>query len=241
MKTVQKILVLSVIAVLTACSVPHMAVDNQLQSASAPMAVKGRNGWLINQKLAFGEYRTGKVNRSWTKAYDIPFIIRFSGAKERLSYTITDGSGNEAETFAMAKLSQKDLPLFNKLFEVNLDWKDVFSGTVALEQGRKHYDFVVANLNQNNWFREAAGFIRYQDGEIDIQPVKNLDNGQRMLAQQAPGFQFVYRGETIGAVETLNEGRIWIKDGLPADLRLALASVSAALLLRSELQDKVEG
>ncbi|HQU59573.1 MAG TPA: hypothetical protein PLU64_10260, partial [Saprospiraceae bacterium] len=99
-----------------------------------------------------------------------------------------------------------------------------------------YYDFLLTGLNQNNWFRPAEGFIRYQEGLIDIQPVDRLDNGQRALGQQSLGFQFVYHNEVIGAVETLNNGRVWLKDGLAPELRLVLGSVAAALLLRSELE-----
>jgi len=64
------------------CRVPQILVDKNLQEESIPYEVKGKNGWLINQKLSFGEYKTGEVKRSWTKGYDFPFIIRLSGAKE---------------------------------------------------------------------------------------------------------------------------------------------------------------
>lgn len=224
-----------VVLSLASCSTPQMAVDNELQSSTA-MSVKGRQGWMLNQHLSFGEFTTGKVKRGWLKSYDIPFIVRFSGAKEKLSYDLTDSGGNTAEVFCMGKLREQDLPLFNQLFEVNLNWQDAFSGTISLNEGRQHYDFLVTDLNQNNWFRPAEGFIRYRDGLIEIQPVDKLSNGKRALGMEALGFQFVYKGEVVGAVETLNNGRVWLKDGLAPDLRLILGSVSAALLLRSELE-----
>lgn len=235
MKTFVKFLFFPALLFLASCSTPQMAVDNQLQSATA-MPVKGRQGWMLNQRLSFGEFTTGKVKRGWLKSYDIPFIVRFSGAKEKLAYDLTDGEGNTAEVFAMGKLREQDLLLFNKYFEVNLNWQDAFSGTVSLNEGRQHYDFLLTDLNQNNWFRPAEGFIRYQDGLIDVQPVGRLANGKRFLGQQSLGFQFVYRGEVAGAVETLNHGRVWLKDGLAPELRLVLSSVAAALLLRSELE-----
>ena len=235
MKTFLKSTLLPALLLLAACSTPKMAVDTQLQTTPA-LAVKGRQGWMLNQHLSFGEFTTGKVQRGWLKSYDIPFIVRFSGAKEKLAYTLSNGEGQAAEVFCMGKLRQQDLPLFNDLFELNLGWQDAFSGAIALNDGRQHYDFLLTGLNQNNWFRPAEGFIRYQEGLIDIQPVDRLDNGQRALGQQSLGFQFVYHNEVIGAVETLNNGRVWLKDGLAPELRLVLGSVAAALLLRSELE-----
>ncbi len=235
MKTFLKSLLLAALLLPAACSTPQMALDGPLQTIDA-MPVKGRQGWMLNQHLSFGEFSTGKVQRGWLRSYDIPFIIRFSGAKEKLSYTMSDARGQAAEVFCMGKLSQKDLPVFNEFFELNLDWQDVFSGTASLAEGREHYDFILTNLNQNNWFRPAEGFIRYQGGLIELQPVDRLANGQRNLGQQPLGFQFVYGGEVVGAVETLNNGRVWLKDGLEPKLRLVLSSVAAALLLRSELE-----
>lgn len=233
-------LVFSLLALLAmaACSTPHISVDQELQASASPMPVNGRQGWMIGQKLSFGEFSTGKVRRGWTKSYDIPFIVRFSGAKERLSFDMQDSQGLSANVFCLGKLREQDLPLFNDLFEVNLGWKDVFSGTVTLNDGERHYDFLVANLNQNNWFREASGFIRYQGGEIELQPVNRLANGKKMLSENVPGFQFVYQGQVVGAVETLNRGQVWIKAGLPQEMRLLLGAMSAALLLRSELADQ---
>ena len=235
MKTILRPLCLAALLLLAACSTPQMAIDQQLQNANA-LSVKGRQGWMLNQHLSFGEFATGKVHRGWLKSYDIPFIVRFSGSKEKLSYTMQDGEGRTAETCCVSKLNQKDLPLFNGFFELNLDYQDIFSGAVILDDGRQHYDFVLTGLNQNNWFRPAEGFIRLQDGVVELQPVDKLANGQRALGMQSLGFQFAYRGEVVGAVETLNNGRVWLKDGLAPDLRLVLSSVAAALLLRTELE-----
>lgn len=235
MKNILKFFFLPILLALASCSTPQMAVDNQLQSSSA-MPVKGRQGWMVNQRLSFGEFASSKVKRGWLKSYDIPFIVRFSGAKEKLAYDLTDGEGNTAEVFAMGKLREQDLLLFNKYFDINLKWQDAFSGTISLNEGRQHYDFLLTDLNQNNWFRPAEGFVRYEDSTIEVQPVDKLSNGKRALGMQSLGFQFVFNGEVVGAVETLNNGRVWLKDGLAPELRLVLGSVSAALLLRSELE-----
>ena len=71
---------------------PQMAIDQQLHTSTA-MPVKGRQGWMGNQHLPFGEFTSGKVNRGWLKRYDIPFIVRFSGAKEKLAYDLTEAAG----------------------------------------------------------------------------------------------------------------------------------------------------
>ena len=221
---------------LVACSTPQIGVDDRLQDNTSLYEVEGRNGWLVNQHLSFGEFQSGKVNRSWTKGYDLPFIIRFTGAKEKLSFTLRNDERMEAEVFCLAKLREQDLTLFHKYFDINIKAKDVFTGSVVINQ-KDAFDFFLTNLNQNNWFREAEGEIRSDDFEIAIRPVKKLNNDQRMLAMEAPGFEFIKKGKVVGAVETLNKGRVWLHNSLSEREKLVIASVSSALLLRSELAD----
>ena len=218
------------------CTVPHMQVDDDLQKNAIRYEVEGRNGWLVNQKLSFGEYQSGKVHRSWTKGYDFPFFIRFSGAKEKLQFTMKDGQGNAVEIFCLGKLREQDLMLFHKYFDMKIKTKDAFTGSVALNKS-KSFDFFVANLNQNNWFKEAQGMVHGDNLHIKIKPVKHLDNNQRSLDSQVPGFEFVLDGKVVGAVETLNKGEVWLSADLNREQKLVLAGVASALLLRSELAE----
>ena len=219
---------------LTTCSTPKMLIDKNLQEEGRVYEVEGRNGWLINQQLSFGEYQTGKVKRSWTKGYDYPFIVRFSGAKEKLSFSLQDDDGNTAEVFCLGKLREQDLMLFHKYFAINLKAKDAFTGSVVVNESAV-FDFYVTNLNQNNWFKAAKGWIQGEDTKFEIRPVKKLENSKRALDSQVPGFEFAYNNEVVGAVETLNRGKIWLHNELDEEQKLVLASIAAALLLRSEL------
>jgi len=221
---------------LSACTAPEMLVDKTLQEQSMVYDVNGRNGWLVNQHLSFGEYHTGKVQRSWTKGYDWPFMVRFTGAKEKLWFPIKDGIGNEAEGFCLGRLHEQDLMLFHQYFDIKLSAKDVFTGTVVLN-GSQAFDFYVTNLNQNNWLTESKGWVLGENAEYIIRPVQRMNNHMRSLGMQVPGFEFVLDNHVVGAVETLNRGRIWLQNELEEGQKLVLACVASALLLRSELAD----
>lgn len=219
---------------LIACSTPEMLVNKNLQEESMVYEVNGRNGWLVNQHLSFGEYQSEKVNRSWTKGYDYPFIVRFIGAKEKLSFLLKDEQGNKADVFCLGKLREQDLTLFHKYFDINLKAKDAFTGTIVVNESAA-FDFYVTNLNQNNWFREVKGWVGGEGMKFVIRPVDKLENNQKMLDMQVPGFEFVLNDKVVGAVETLNRGRVWLHYDLAEEQKLLLASVAAALLLRSDL------
>lgn len=235
----KSILILVFAFVLSACSTPQMAVSEQLQSQASAYEVKGRQGWLLKQQLSFGPYRTGTVKRGWTKGYDIPFILRFSGAGERLQFEISGQTGATAEVFCLGKLAETDLTWFSEYFDINLRAKDVFSGAIVLDE-RRNFTFVVENLNQNNHFREARGYLYGSDTRMQIQPVMKLQGDKAWLGRQAPGFEFIVEDRVIGAVETLNQGQVWINNRLQTDQQLLAAALSAALLLRSELEEAAE-
>lgn len=229
-------IVLSIALFLGACTTPQMQLDPGLRAVATPYPVAGREGWLVNQRIAFGEYTSGPVKRSWTWGYNIPFIVHFSGAKEQLGFAVRDGNGSATEIFCLGKLRERDLPVLNKAFEVNLMTRDVFTCSFVVDAVGT-YDFYVTDLNQSTWDSPAGGELRAADFRAFIRPVSTLDTGQRSLGAQALGFEFVSDGIVVAAVETVNAGRVWLSDTLTPQDRLALASSAAALLLRSDLAD----
>lgn len=51
------------------------------------------------------------------------------------------------------------------------------------------------------------------------------------------GLEFVEGHTVVGAVEFINNGRVWLDTELSAEHKLVLAGVASALLLRSDLAD----
>jgi hypothetical protein len=233
------ILLLVAMLALTACTVPYMQVDPALSSSAEAMPVAGRQGWLINQQLQFGEFQSGPVKRSWTTGYNIPFVVRFSGAKEKLGFSVRNSSGETAELFCLGKLREIDLPVFNKAFEVNLNTTDVF--TCAITLSGDSFEFYSENLNQNpnnnHGFDEITGQLQGPGLDIALRPVGKLEGGQTSWSTNALGYELQQDGKTIAAVETLNNGRVWINPELSASQKLLVAGVASALLLRSSLAE----
>jgi hypothetical protein len=60
-------LIFAILIVAIACSPVKIAVDDAGWQQKEELSVKGRNGFLIKQKLSFGEFKTGNAKRSWTK------------------------------------------------------------------------------------------------------------------------------------------------------------------------------
>lgn len=229
---------LAVCLLLPACTTPQMRVDPVLESVAIAYPVQGRSGWLLDQRLRFGEFSAGPVSRGWTKGYDYPFIIRFTGAREKLRFPVSDGTGNEAMVHCIGKLREQDLRIFRDYFDVNINTTDTF--TCALEvNDSATYDFYASNLNvqQNLGYKPMQGSLRGGAEPVDLRSVWHLSSGQRSLTTEPLGVEFLRGGEVIGAVETVNEGRVWVRDDLDQESRLVIGAVAAALLLRSGLAE----
>lgn len=222
---------------LAGCGLPQMRVDPELSRHSEAYAVSGRDGWWIEQRLAFGPYQAGPVSRGWTKGYDYPFIVRFTGAREKLRFAVEDSSGNAAMVHCIGKLREADLRLFSEYFDVNVYARDTFAGTIALDAGS--VDFYVNNLSiqQNSGYRPLEGRAVAGPRPITLRAAWQLESGQRWPGTEPIGVEFLRSDDVIGAVETVNEGRVWISEQLDAQDRLILASLASALLLRNGLAD----
>lgn len=229
---------LAVCLLLTACTTPRMRVDPALESAAVVYAVQGRGGWLLDQRLRFGEFSVGPVSRGWTKGYDYPFIIRFTGAREKLRFPVSDGLGNEAMAHCIGKLREQDLRIFRDYFDANINATDTFACALRVNDSAV-YDFYAANLNvqQSLGYKRMQGSLRGGPESVELRSVWQLSSGQRSLTTEPLGVEFLRGSEVIGAVETVNEGRVWLRDDLDQESRLVLGVVAAALLLRSGLAD----
>lgn len=223
------------VTILGGCTVPYMQVDPQLSANAQAMPVSGRQGWLVKQQLRFGEFTSGPVKRGWTFGYSIPFIVRFSGAREKLGFGVQNSTGDQAEFFCLGKLREYDLPVLNKAFEVNLKTTDVFTCGIALAD--QSFEFYSENLNQNPRFGEITGQVKGPEVDFDIRAVSSLEGGQSSWSTTALGYELVQDGQVIAAVETLNEGRVWIAPQLTDSQQLITAGVAAALLLRNSLAE----
>lgn len=224
---------------LAACKTPQMYVTPELLNNSETLAVSGRQGFRIGRSLSFGEYSTGKVRQGWVKGYDIPFFVRFQGMKEKLSFQQFDHSGQLADVFAAGKFRSTELPVVHDYFNIVLKEKNEFAGSVVLNEGLDVWEFLLYNPDGEAFRKNDAGFIRSETDWIKVTGISALQEGKSLSAKFL-GYEFILNGQPIGAVETINSGKVWLKEELPADLKLVLASLSSALLLRSNLEEKVD-
>lgn len=222
-------------AVMAAFTVPAMRLDESLSGKPA-LAVEGRQGWQIKQMIRFGEFSAGPVKRGWTRGYDWPFVVRFTGAREKLAFEITDGAGARLPVLCAGKLSEQDLHRWPRGVDINLRTRDAFSCAVR-GVGEGDYEWVVADLNQNRTSGEVSGSLIGPDLALSFRPVWHLANGKKTWDTRPLGIELLSDGHVVAAVETVNEGRVWLGDALSGEQRLVVAAALSALLLRSDLAE----
>jgi hypothetical protein len=234
-----KIIIALFLVVIVGCTTPQMYVAPTLKSDSENLSVKGRQGFQIGRSLSFGEYATSKVKQGWVKGYDIPFIVRFQGMKEKLSFQQFNASGQIAEVYSVGKFRSTELPFIKDYFNIILKEKNHFAGIVILNGGQNVWEFLLYNPDGELLKSAKAGFIQNNKEIIEVKGVTQLENGNN-FSSKFLGYEFVFHGNAIGAVETVNNGKVWFKNDLPDDLKLVLASLSSSLLLRTSLEEKME-
>ena len=112
---------------LVSCTAAKVSVPASFSSQATRMKVKGLNGWMINQRLSFGEFSTSSVKRGWDfsssfqytkfsldpqtmllRVFNIDTDVRNLKQRNKFQYTIQDGN-LMAEVFATEKFSENQL------------------------------------------------------------------------------------------------------------------------------------
>lgn len=238
-RTALNLFFFSTILLISACTIPKMTLSNDLAANADEYAVKGKQGWLVKQKLSFGDYVTEKVKRGWTSSYQTEFVVKFQGAKERLQFTSAAPDGSQTDVFCIAKVTEKELPLLDDWFSISLKHEDIFSGAIVTKDG--DWEFIVYNTNNRNAFEGSNGVLRKGDREIYISDVRSINGKNSFLTKGIIyGYTLYENGKELAAVETINNGRVFLRRNLPPDLRHILQNMSAALLLRSDLSGDLD-
>lgn len=225
---------------LPGCKAPQIYVTPELKENSLMLPVKGRQGFQIGQKLSFGEFTTSKIKRGWTRAYDIPFIVRFQGVKEKFTFQQFGKKGQVADVFCAGKFRSVEMTGLKDYFNIVLNEKNHFAGSIIFNGGNEMWDFLLYNPDGRPMDKAKAGFLRKGNEVFEIHGIRRLANGKSNWSVDFWGFEFLYKGEAIATVETINNGNVWLKKDLSDNQRLLLASMASALLLRSNLEEMTQ-
>ncbi len=216
------------------CKTPNLVIDQELLSSTTALPVKGKQGFQIGQKIEFGKYKTNKVKRGWTTKYNIPFIVKFEGAKEKLNFKQYDGEGGCNEVFCVSKFTDHYVSHLGDFFNIPLEYEDHFAGSLYEEKNDVTWDFIIYTPDGGTFENTTSGWIDNGRDKIEIRGVREMEKQKYLLKLDVYEYEFFYKGKSIGAVQTVNNGRVWIDESQPDDIKRAIASVATGVLLRHD-------
>lgn len=229
--------------VAVSCKTAHVSLQQDFATSAESYEVQGKNGWQVNQVINFGPYETSKIDRSMTFSYLVPFLVDFSGGKESLAFNIVNKEAGAGVNFlGDSRLKDNHLSLAKGYFQIPLKQKDVFAGAIYFSQpGLQRFDFLLLNPNNQQLTAKCQGVVLDEKGDeyFTIKGITKLQ-GSKIPQTQAFGYEFLQGDKVVGAVETLNKGRVWFDTSLSERDRLLLSSLATGLLVRNNLQEEVE-
>lgn len=229
----------AILVLFNACKTPNIMISNDLRTNTSVFDVKGRQGWQFNQVITYGNYSTSKIKRGWALGYDIPFVLRFKKAEEKLSFIQTTAEQKQADVLAVGKFKSSEFSLLDGFISYAVKYENVFTGCVVLADDRTHiWEFIIHNPEASLPQDADCGIAKDTKGnEITIRGIKKIEGQANWIQLDNYGFEFIQNHKVIGAVSTLNNGRVWFKEDISSDQKLIIASISTSLLVRHSMQD----
>jgi hypothetical protein len=190
------------------------AVPGEL-STVAPVAVSGRQGVLVNQRLSFGAYATDQVRRSWTRGTEESGEFRTDHGeyRQRYQFALNRGGAKVADVNCLAQGEGAQTLNVQWMAKRTLECEMTMAGgalrTIMLESSRD----------------------RPLSGRVTGDPAYAVTGSDRVTGGRVgatAGYTIARdNGAAVAAVDVSNAGAVYLQ-GAEDD---AVAAVAAALLL----------
>jgi hypothetical protein len=250
--------------VTTSCKTPDLALKDSLQSAER-MDVKGRQGWMLNEKLSFGEYRTVSLKRSWTKGsgafagwtvYKPGYTeienrigLEYSQRKHSVRFELTDAKQQESAVFCVTKVKSLNFVAdrnpnsavgeVNSVLEIGDDWQNGYWVNIYLKNSEKPWEMVINNNDAQRDRKNYTGFLALdRHTYYTNKPVYKLTNQKGKEVKTIAGsigFEFLNKEGKAVAAVSTMNEGIVYLEKLPESEKFLLANACAALLLQQQI------
>ncbi|WP_276498622.1 hypothetical protein [Pontibacter litorisediminis] len=236
MRSILLTAVLAGVLALQSCSVPHMAVEPTFKQQAQELPVEGRKTFKPNGNFSIGDYTVGHVQRGWKNSSGFN-LLGYENIKEkqRHEFSVRSAQGAEWYVFGASRLHEKNLKSDNGI-------------SIRLSPNLEYYASYFTSPESGQWRLLTADPGHYQDrqrfeGELSngskvytVAPVYKFE-GKSLPLPDIVGYEFRAGDQVLGAVQVLNDGKVWLQPNLPGDTRMVLASAMASLLLYEKLHD----
>jgi len=242
----------------SSCSTPKIALNGE---GFTEMPVKGRNGFLINQKLSFGDYKTTSVKRSWTKGgtyrnglsvgnatYDNIVSMEYTEKKQTVNFSLTDAANNSSEVRCVTRFDSENLVIgknSNSLPNIILD---IARGS---ESTNTFYALIFINGQEWPWHLlldnnavQAKAKTYIGKVALDNDHYYSLVPVNKMLNKKGEAKNILFgsigldlrnkENKSVATVSFLDKGKVFLNTTDKEEAFL-LANICAALLLQEQI------
>lgn len=212
---------------------PRPRVQTNIAGDIETYEVRGRNGWAWKRKLTYGNFATTRVRGGWQTFHQFPFILTFSRARQRFSFTQYGPDSLRAEYWGAFIDERTDLPVLGRYFQIPLRYNQYMAGNVFVPASNKLYEFVLNYPEINTRLTPTEGRIFDQEGfTIHIRGIQRMEQMNFNLPANL-GFEFLINNEVVAVVDGMVHGRVYFSKTLSDEHKTVLAAVMNGLLLRT--------
>ena len=225
---------------IAACHPARMALPSEIDQSFDEWPVSERN-YFLDESFAFGPYSVAEVHRSWTTKISWgagmdQWMITDSHATQKYEFQISQHGSVEQGAKCATDVAWNQLDLENVLGK-----KSTFTWGLASDtslvcslmfKGLPSWSLIAQQRTDD---RSLSGIMTNREAEILVNATREL-SGDSWPLTEAAGYLFTLSGRLIGAVEVINDGRIWVRKSESKEIQQAVASGAAALLLYREIR-----
>jgi hypothetical protein len=235
-----------------------LALGEPLHSQQQELKVKGRMGWLIKQKLSFGDYYTTKVKRSairsWVGVTGFPGLIwtEHMEGRQSIHFSLVNGADadNASDVIATSNVTNNDLLIGSypnripgtlvSVFRRNEVQQNNLSAAIYTKRNELPWELFLDNTGSQMRRREEAGYVMRGNDYYTIVPIWQMEKKNGELANipfGSAGYEIIdINGNTVAAVSLIDNGKVYLGNGNNAE-RFLMANVCSALLLQTDINN----
>jgi len=221
---------------LSACTALSIDLDPAFSANADVYPVTGRQGLLIRQRLNFGPYHTDVVDRDWDSSNELQIAnYKSSDRHGGFRYTLQGPRGEQQRIDCQHQNNSESLN-FGSAQRGEWSWLLTAENRFGCEIKRDNTSpqWHIA-MGQRGGETHRRGALYSNDASYHIHSIHSANNSS--INMGVIGYQISRNQQILAAVETIDQGRVWLHNALGVDEAQLLAAAASALLLYQAPED----
>ncbi|AMM50619.1 hypothetical protein TH61_04735 [Rufibacter sp. DG15C] len=218
-----------------------MQVSQSFAEKATVLPVEGRP--LVRMSIGkekgfqFGQYQLRDIQRGWTrKTEPDAFWLKVSDAYQKYTFAVKDTARQKTWPVQAAAL-HSSTALEAEGLSISLDKQREFLQAEFTSPESGVWQLALADPGTYIERVHFKGSLANGKEEIEVRPLYKWQS-KSLPSSTNLGYEFSVNGEVLATVQTVNSGKVWLKQGLSPDLQMVLASASGSLLLYDKLGEE---